>query len=78
MGAQYQLVHSGQLYGCMKMTRKFVQATQFSNVAYLQTAIFIKMALLKINFYFEVFKQLKNHVLNYLTGATQHKDTGIY
>ena len=38
MGAQYQLVHSGQLYGCMKMARKFVQATQFSNVVYLQTA----------------------------------------
>ena len=31
MGAQYQLVQSGELYGCMKMTRKFVQATQFSN-----------------------------------------------
>ena len=38
---------------------------------------FIKMASLKIDFYFEVFKQLKNHVLSYLTGATQHKDTGI-
>ena len=24
----------------------------------------------KIDFYFEVFKQLKNHVLSYLTGAT--------
>ena len=31
---------------------------------------FIKMALPKIGFYFEVFKQLKNHVLSYLTGAT--------
>ena len=31
---------------------------------------FIKMASLKIDFYFEVFKQLKNHVLSYLTGAT--------
>ena len=39
---------------------------------------FIKMASLKIDFYFEVFKQLKNHVLSYLTGATQHKDTRIY
>ena len=39
---------------------------------------FIKMASLKIDFYFEVFKQLKNHVLSYLTGTTQHKDTGIY
>ena len=31
---------------------------------------FIKMASLKIDFYFEVFKQLKDHVLSYLTGAT--------
>ena len=31
---------------------------------------FIKMASLKIDFYFEVLKQLKNHVLSYLTGAT--------
>ena len=39
---------------------------------------FIKMASLKIDFYFEVFKRLKNCVLIYLTGATQHKGTGIY
>ena len=39
---------------------------------------FIKMASLKIDFCFEVFKQLENHVLSYLTGATQHKDTRIY
>ena len=31
---------------------------------------FIKMALLEIDFYFEVFKQLKNRVLSYLTAAT--------
>ena len=31
---------------------------------------FIKIASLKIDFYFEVFKQLKNHVFIYLTGAT--------
>ena len=31
---------------------------------------FIKMASLKTDFYFEVFEQLKNHVLIYLTGAT--------
>ena len=31
---------------------------------------FTKMASLKIDFYFEVFKQLKNHVLSYPTGAT--------
>ena len=31
---------------------------------------FIKMASPKIDFYFEVFKQLWNHVLSYLTGAT--------
>ena len=35
----------------------------------------IKMASPKIDFYFELFKQLKNHVLSYLTGATEHKDT---
>ena len=31
---------------------------------------FIKMASPKIDCHFEVFKQLKNHVLSYLTGAT--------
>ena len=31
---------------------------------------FIKMASLKTDFCFEVFKQLKNHVLIYITGAT--------
>ena len=31
---------------------------------------FIKMALPKIDFYFEVFKQLENHILSYLTEAT--------
>ena len=31
------------------------------------------MAPLKIYFFFEVFKQLKNHVLTYLTGATSIK-----
>ena len=30
---------------------------------------FINMASLKSDFYFEVFKQLKNHVSSYLTGA---------
>ena len=30
----------------------------------------IKMVSHKTDFYFEVFKQLKNHVLSYLTGAT--------
>ena len=37
-----------------------------------------KMASPKIDFYLEVFKQPKNHVLSYVTGAIQHKDTGIY
>ena len=53
--------------------QKFVQATQFSNVVYLQTArrhFYIKMALLKVEFYFGVFKELKNNVLSYLTEAT--------
>ena len=40
--------------------------------------IFIKMDSIKIDFYLEAFKQLKNHVLSYLTGATQYGDTGIY
>ena len=31
---------------------------------------FIKITSLKIDFYFEIFKQLKDHVLSYLTGAT--------
>ena len=31
---------------------------------------FIKVASPKIHFYFEAFKQLKNRILNYLTGAT--------
>ena len=41
---------------------------------------FIKMAVTMLLWmiYFEVFKELKNHVLSYFTGATQHKDTGIY
>ena len=38
----------------------------------------MKMDSLKIDFYLEVFKQLKNHVLSYLRRATYHKDTGIY
>ena len=36
---------------------------------------FIKMASSEIDFYFEVFKQLKNLVFSYLTGTTYHKDT---
>ena len=31
---------------------------------------FMKVASLKIDFYFEAFKQMKNHVLSYLTRAT--------
>ena len=31
----------------------------------------------KIDFCFEVFKLLKNHVLSYLTGATWHKDRNL-
>ena len=33
---------------------------------------FIQMASTKIDFYLEVFKQLQNRVLTYLTGATWH------
>ena len=39
--------------------------------------IFFQMASTKIDFYFEVSKQLQNKVLSYLTGATQHKETGF-
>ena len=39
------------------MMQKFV--SQFSNVCKLPEDAFIRMALLKIDFYFEVFKQLK-------------------
>ena len=35
---------------------------------FIDVETFIKMALFEIDFYFEVFKQLKNHV--YLTAAT--------
>ena len=68
------------LYGGLKMTREFVQAAQFSNAVYLKTArrYFYQMALLEIDFYLEILDQLKNLVLSYLAGATQHKGTGIY
>ena len=39
--------------------------------------IFFQMASTKIDFYFEVSKQLQNKVLSYLTGATQHRETGF-
>ena len=39
---------------------------------------FVKIPSPKIDIYFEILKQLKNHVLCYLTGETQHKDTEIY
>ena len=38
---------------------------------------FIKMASLKIDFYFEVFKLLKNLVQIYVAESIYHKDTGI-
>ena len=47
--------------------------TQFSNVVYYckqPEDSFIKMTSRKIDFYFEVFKQMQNHVLSYLRGAT--------
>ena len=43
-----------------------------------QEDTFIQVASPKNDFYFEVFKQLQNHILSYLTGATYHKDTRIY
>ena len=40
---------------------------------------FIKMASLKIDFSFDVFKQLQNHILSYLTGATlEFTETNSY
>ena len=69
--------------GCMK-TQKFVQATQFTNVVYFQTARRFLSRLLSRWLYSKLIStlkflsKLKSHVLSYLTGATQHKDTGVY
>ena len=38
---------------------------------------FFKMARLKIDFYFEIFKLLKNLVQIYVAESIYHKDTGI-
>ena len=75
-------VHSNSL---VKNLTPFEDRTEIRFLNFLTQSIckqsedtFIKMALPKIDFYFEVSKQLENHVLSYLTEAKQHKDTGIY
>ena len=44
--------------------------TPFEDDAEIRLSNFIKLDSLKIDFFFEVFKQLKGHVLSYLTGVT--------
>ena len=77
-------VHSNSL---IKNLTLFKSDTEIRSFNFLMQSIFkqpeqkilYQVAFLpKYDFYFEVFKQLKNHILSYLTGATQHKDTGIY
>ena len=53
------------------MTQKFAYSMfQFSKSICKQAEdTFTMMASLKIDSYSEVFKQLKNHILSYLTGA---------
>ena len=47
-----------------------IRLLSFLMYANSQKILFIKMASLKIDFLFEVFKQLKDHVLSYFIGAT--------
>ena len=74
--ASYIQAHSKSL---IKNLTPFEDDAEIRLLNFLMQSIctFIKMVSLKIDFYFEIFKQLKNRVLIYLTGATQHKDTGI-
>ena len=67
-------VHSNSL---IKILSSFEDDTEIRLLIFQRQSIckqpedtFIKMASLKIDFYFEVFKQLKNNILSYLTGAT--------
>ena len=69
-------VHSNSL---IKNLTPFEVDTEIRLLSFLRQSIckqledtFGKMASLKIDLYYEVFKQLKNHVLSYLT------DPGIY
>ena len=82
-GQSYIWVHSNSL---IKNLTPFEDDPEIRFLIFLMQSIckqlegtFIKkMASPKIDFYFEVFKQLKNDVLSHLTKATQHRDTGIY
>ena len=80
----------GWLYGCIvtlylqiqhlsKMTQKFVYSIFSCTQSIFKQPedSFIKIGSPKIDFCFEVFKLLKNHVLSYLTGATWHKDRNL-
>ena len=73
-------VHSNSL---IKILSSFEDDTEIRLLIFFMQSIckqpedtFIKMASLKIDFYFEVFNELKN-ILSYLTGTAKHKDTGI-
>ena len=79
--ASYIWVHSNSL---IKNLTPFENDAEICLINFLMQSIrkqpedtFVKMAPPKIDFYFEVFKQLKNCVFSYLTGVTYPKDTGI-
>ena len=72
--ASYIWVYSNSL---IKDLKPFEDDPEIRSLNFLMLSIckqpedtFFKMASPKIHFYFEVFTQLKNHVLSYLTGAT--------
>ena len=79
MGACYQLVLQWLAVWVHEDTQ--IEAAQFSNVVYLQTArryFYQDGFYLKMISTLKFLSKLKNHVLSYLTGAPWHKDTGIY
>ena len=80
--ASYTWAHSNSL---IKKLTPFEDGAEIRLLNFLMQSIckqpentFIQMASPKIDFHLEVFKQLYNHVLTYLTGTTQYKDTAIY
>ena len=72
--ASYIWVHSNSV---IKTLTPFEDDAEIHLLNFLMQSIckqpedtFIKMASTKIDFYFKVFKQLENHFLSYLIGAT--------
>ena len=55
---------------CVHSNSLIKNLTPFEDDAEIRLSNFIKLDSLKIDFFFEVFKQLKDHVLSYLTGVT--------